>query len=169
VTGLRTNVAKSEIYDINCEVESTQIADSFRGKIGQFPYKYLGLSLHIGRMKREAEQILIDKIGAKLVGWKGRLLTKSVRLALVQSVLSSIPTYHMSVFTLSKWKIKKIDRIKRNFLWKGSDDARTGHCLVNWQRVTRPKNTWRTGNQRPRRFQPGIEAAMDLASLGNAI
>ena len=34
VTGLRTNVAKSEIYGINCEVEGTQLADSFRGKIG---------------------------------------------------------------------------------------------------------------------------------------
>jgi len=48
VTGLRTNVAKSEIYGINCEVEGTQLADSFTGKIGQFPYKYLGLPLHIG-------------------------------------------------------------------------------------------------------------------------
>ena len=51
VTGLRTNVAKSEIYGINCEVEGTQLADSFTGKIGQFPCKYLGLPLHIGRAR----------------------------------------------------------------------------------------------------------------------
>jgi hypothetical protein len=70
---------------------------------------------------------------------KGRLLNKSGRLQLVQSVLSSIPTYYMSVFSISKWTVKKIDRIQRNFLWKGSEDAWGGHCLVNWRRVYHAK------------------------------
>jgi hypothetical protein len=29
----------------------------------------------------------------------------------------------MTAFTLSKWAIKRIDRIRRNFLWKGSEEA----------------------------------------------
>jgi hypothetical protein len=45
----------------------------------------------------------------------------------------------MTVFPLSKWAIKKIDRIRRNFLWHGSDEPRKGSCLVNWKRVQRPK------------------------------
>jgi len=45
----------------------------------------------------------------------------------------------MTVFSLSKWAMKKIDRIRRNFLWKGSEDAQGGHCLVNWRRVCRAK------------------------------
>lgn len=45
----------------------------------------------------------------------------------------------MTAFTLSKWAIKKIDRIRRNFLWKGAEDARSGHYLVNWRSVTRQK------------------------------
>jgi hypothetical protein len=40
---------------------------------------------------------------------------------------------------LSKWAIKRIDRIHINFLWLGAEAARRGHCHINWQRVQRPK------------------------------
>jgi hypothetical protein len=59
---------------------------------------------------------LIDKVVRKLPRWKGKLMNKSGHLALVNSVLSSIVLYHMIVFTLSKWDIKKIDKIGRNFI-----------------------------------------------------
>jgi hypothetical protein len=101
--------------------------------------KYLGLPLQIGRLKREDEQVLVDRVVGKLPRWKGWLMNKSSRLTLVNSVLSSIVLYNMTVFTLSKWAIKKIDKIRRNFLWQGSENARGGHCLVNWKRVQRPK------------------------------
>jgi hypothetical protein len=82
---------------------------------------------------------LVDKVAGKLPKWKGKLLNKSSRLILVNSVLSSVVLYHMTVFPLSKWVIKKIDKIRRGFLWHGSDDVRRGNCLVNWRRVQRPK------------------------------
>jgi hypothetical protein len=47
--------------------------------------------------------------------------------------------YHMTVFPLSKWAIKKIDKIRRNFLWYGYEEPKGGHCLVSWKRVQRPK------------------------------
>jgi hypothetical protein len=51
-----------------------------------------------------------------------------------------MPTYHLTVFPLAAWAIKKIDKIKRSFLWKGEDNANGGHCLVNWPTVTIPKD-----------------------------
>lgn len=45
----------------------------------------------------------------------------------------------MTSFTLSKWAIKRIDRIRRNFLWSGTNDTRAGKYWVNWRRVCRPK------------------------------
>jgi hypothetical protein len=54
-------------------------------------------------------------------------------------VLSSIIIYHMTVFALSKWTIKKIDRIRKSFLWTGTDKATGGQCLVNWKRVQCPR------------------------------
>lgn len=35
--------------------------------------------------------------------------------------------------------LKRINKIRRGFLWKGSEEASGGHCLVNWAKVQRPK------------------------------
>ena len=51
-----------------------------------------------------------------------------------------MPTYHLTVFPLAAWAKKKIDKIRRSFLWKGEENANGGHCLVNWPTVTRPKD-----------------------------
>jgi hypothetical protein len=87
------------------------------------------------RIKVGNEQVLIDKVVGKLPNWKGKLLNKAVWLTLIKSVLTSVVIYHMTVFPLSKWAIKKIDKIRPSFLWQGNEDVRGGHCLVNWKQV----------------------------------
>lgn len=57
---------------------------------GQFLGKYLGLHLHIGRLRHEAQR------QRKITRLAGTPLNKIRRLALVQSVLSSILTYHVN-------------------------------------------------------------------------
>jgi hypothetical protein len=42
-------------------------------------------------------------------------------------------------FDLKKWSIKKLDKIRRGFLWKGSEEEKGGHCLVHWAKVQKPK------------------------------
>ena len=139
-TGLFTNMQKSKLFPIQCATtDLAEITAAFPGRSCQFPYRYLGLPFRIGRTQRADEQILIDKIGARLPGWKGRLLTKAGRLTLVNDVLSSIPTYHLTIFPLSKWAIKRIDKLRHSFLWRGEESAKGGHCKVNWKRVCRPK------------------------------
>jgi hypothetical protein len=40
-----------------------------------------------------------------------------------------------------QWRMfKAIDKIRRGYLWRGRKDAKGGHCLVAWTKVTRPKN-----------------------------
>jgi len=51
-----------------------------------------------------------------------------------------MPIYHLTIFLLAAWAKKKIDRIRRSYLWKGEDNANNGHCLVNWPTVARPKD-----------------------------
>jgi hypothetical protein len=43
------------------------------------------------------------------------------------------------VFNLKKWAFKNLDKIRRNFLWEGAEQANGGHCLVQWAKVQKPK------------------------------
>jgi hypothetical protein len=54
-------------------------------------------------------------------------------------VLSSLPIYFLTVFPIKKWAFKKMDKIRRSFLWKGTGGCSGGHCLVRWDHVKRPK------------------------------
>jgi hypothetical protein len=114
------------------------ILGEFQVRQANFPCNYLSMPLKLGHLTRQNGQKLVDKVAARLPGWKGKLLTKIGCLTLVNLVLSSIVIYHMTAFHLSKWAIKRIDKICMNFLWIGSEDALGGHCMVNWKMVQRP-------------------------------
>jgi hypothetical protein len=111
-SGLLANVNKSAVYPIQCDgLDVEQIIEDFGCPILQFPCTYLGLPLHTRALRRVDFQPLIDKIGGRLAGWKGRFLNKAGRLTLVNMVLTSIPAYFLSFFILKKWAIKRIDKL----------------------------------------------------------
>lgn len=82
---------------------------------------------------------MIDKVASRLPRWRGKLLNAATRLALVNSVLSTIPTSMVTVFHQGKWALRRIDKIQRDFLWKFKNDGDKGICLVNRKVVCRPK------------------------------
>jgi hypothetical protein len=47
--------------------------------------------------------------------------------------------YLAMALDLPSWALKAIDKIRRNFLWRGRKKAMGDHCLVAWNKVTRPK------------------------------
>ena len=92
VTGLITNVDKSSISSIRCsEVDLQAIMQDFPATISQFPIKYLGLPLALGRLRRADLQPYIDKAASRLQPWKSKFINRAGCLALVKSVLSAIP------------------------------------------------------------------------------
>lgn len=95
------------------------------------PLLFLGLLLHFRQLGRVQVH--------RLPMWKGRFLNRVGRLKLVNSVRSSIPTYFLTIFNLKKWALKKMHKIRRGFLWKGTDNVSGGHCLVRWTKVLKPK------------------------------
>jgi hypothetical protein len=97
------------------------------------------MPLQLGRPKKQDEQKLVDKVAGRLASWKGKLLNRAGRLALVNVVLSNIPVYYMTSNALSKWAVKKIDKIRRNFLYKGDGLGGRPHCPVNWSGTCRDK------------------------------
>mgnify|MGYP005829042211 CR=1 FL=1 len=48
-------------------------------------------------------------------------------------------TYFLTRLTLSMWDIKKIDKIRRSFLWMAEEQASGGKCTVNWKKTCSPK------------------------------
>jgi len=142
VPGLVTNLEKSSIHPIHCEnIGLDHVLEPFPGACNTFPCRYLGLQLHTRSLQKNLHvQPLIEKIGNRLARWKGRLLNRAGRLALVQSVLSSMLTYHLTIFPLAVWARKQIDKIRCSFLWKGDDNANDGHCMVNWPTMSKPKD-----------------------------
>lgn len=75
---------------------------------------------------------------ARLASWKHKLLNRAGRVALASSVLTTIPSYYMQISWLPQSVCNQIDKISRDFIWKGSQNK--GVNLVNWQRVSLPKS-----------------------------
>jgi hypothetical protein len=98
--------------------------------------------------------------------WKARFLNKAGRLKLVNSVLSSMLTYFLTVINLKKWAIKKLDKIRRSFLLKGSENANGGrHCLVQWAKVQRPKQLGGPRGTGFRTFWKSLALEMAVVSM----
>ena len=139
-SGLVTNLEKSSIHPIRCDnIDLDHVLQPFQGTRGTFPCRYLGLQLHNRALQRIHVQPLIEKIRNRLDEWKGSMLNRVGRLTLMTFVLSAMPTYHLSVFPLATWARKRIDRIRRSFLWRGKAESNGGHCLVAWPLVSKPK------------------------------
>lgn len=136
---LHVNYGKSSFVPINvpnaelvCLILECQPTD--------FPVNYLGMPLTVQKSRREHLMPLVKKIERKLEGWKGNLLLRACMLVLVNSVLSSMHIYFMGCFLLPKWMIKRIDKVRKHFLWgKGEGDA-AEVPLINWNVICAPKH-----------------------------
>jgi mannosylglycoprotein endo-beta-mannosidase len=144
--GLNTNRDKCAAYPIHCDgLNLDEIMVPFSCQVHNFPCTYLGLPLHVRQLSKVQVQPLIDKMANRLPLWKGRFPKKAARVKLVNSVLSSMPTYFLTIFSVKKWAFKKMDKIRRSFFWKGIESVNGGHCLVRWEKVKRPKNVGELG------------------------
>jgi len=60
------------------------------------------------------------------------------RVTWVHFVLSAIPIYVLTAINVAKLFIKAIDKLRRAFTWKGSQQVNGGSCLVASEQVQRP-------------------------------
>jgi hypothetical protein len=100
-----------------------------------FPVKILGIAINRKKLRKTDYLPLIKWMSETLLGWRSNFLSRGGRLILLNSVLTALLTYFMSVFELPKWVIKEMDKIRRNFFWKGITSEQKGYILASWDSI----------------------------------
>jgi hypothetical protein len=84
-----------------------------------FSIKYLGVPVFPSRLKVIDWLKLEEKHSKKLEVWQGNFLSMGGRSILINSSLSNLVTYHMSMFFMPLTTIKRMDRARKKFFWQG--------------------------------------------------
>ncbi|KAE8788298.1 hypothetical protein D1007_37695 [Hordeum vulgare] len=96
----------------------------FQSSVGSFPRSYLGLPLSCDKLRPNDFAPLISKVDRYLAGWRARLLSRTVRLVLINAVLDSIPTYAMAAKHPPPPAVfAALDKLWRAVLWSVVDRA----------------------------------------------
>ncbi|XP_062118672.1 uncharacterized protein LOC133832328 [Humulus lupulus] len=115
-SGLSINSKKSQVYFGGVIVEDrSEILQVLLLPAGSFPLHYLGVSLRPTKWKH-----------------------MDCRLLLIQTVLSGLRNFWMSVFTLPQSIIKEVEKLCRQFLW-GASGTRSKFHLASCHQVCLPK------------------------------
>ena len=86
---------------------------------------------------QELWQPVIDPIPKKLDKWKCFNISRGGRQILCNAVLANLPTYCLSLFSIPQHVAVSLEKITRNFFWKGYSGSKLNH-LVNWNLVSLP-------------------------------
>ena len=81
---------------------------------------------------------VIERISSRLDGWQKAYLSFGGRITLIQSCLTHMPCYFLSLFKFPASVAAKIERLQREFLWSGIGEGKRDH-LVRWDVVCKPK------------------------------
>uniref|UniRef100_A0A803P8A0 Reverse transcriptase domain-containing protein n=1 Tax=Cannabis sativa TaxID=3483 RepID=A0A803P8A0_CANSA len=139
ISGLKVNLNKSQLLGICLSDEAVaQGANLIGCEVGKWPMTYLGMPLGGSPRKKTFWEPVLDKCAKRMDGWKCSFLSRGGRLTLIQSVLSSLPIYYLSLFKVPKMVLKELEKMMRDFFWEGGDLAGGDH-LVAWDEVCKPR------------------------------
>jgi hypothetical protein len=129
-TGLRVNYSKSSMVPLNMSQDKAEIMTGIFGcKMQEMPFTYLGLSMGTTKPRVEHYEPVMNKMERQLSSISS-LLTHAGRLQLVNSVLSSSPTYTMCSVSVPSTVHDYFDRIRRHCMWKSSDINKKSKPMV---------------------------------------
>ena len=133
--------------------------------------KYLGLPSIIGRPKKLVFAEIKEKVGKKLSGWKGKLLSAGGKEVLIKAVAQVIPTYTMSCFQLPKSLCEDLEKLMRSFWW-GQKHQETKMAWVGWKTMCKPKSQGGIGFRNLQAFNLALlakQAWRILSNLGSLV
>lgn len=132
VSGQCVNWNKSVLFPVN-KVDNIQVLARVRGcEVGSLSTVHLGLSLGAKSKALEIWNGVIERCEKRLSNWKRQYLSLDGKIILVNSVLDALPTYVMSLFPIPSKVLKRLDSLRRNFIWQGNKVKKANH-LVKWE------------------------------------
>ncbi|RVW27357.1 putative ribonuclease H protein [Vitis vinifera] len=137
-SGLRINLAKSEIISIGEVVEMEELAVELGCRVGSLPSQYLGLPLGAPNRAPYIWDGVEERVRRRLALWKRQYISKGKRVTLIKSTLASMSIYQMSIFRMPK-VVRRIEKVQRDFLW-GEGNMEGKIHLVKWEMVCTDKD-----------------------------
>jgi hypothetical protein len=107
--------------------------------VGTSPFTYLGLPLGLTKPLVKDYAPLICRIERRLSA-SSLYLSQAGRLQLINSIISSLPTYFMCTLKLPLTVIDIIDKHRKNCLRRGRDIRNKGYNLAAWELVQKTKD-----------------------------
>ncbi|GKU90755.1 hypothetical protein SLEP1_g4707 [Rubroshorea leprosula] len=139
MSGLRINFSKSSIFCYNVSEKWLKgSAGMIHCRVGRAPFLYLGMPVDGKSGNKKYWELVVNKFRTKLAVWKATTLSFGGRLVLLNSVLSALPIFYMSLYLFPNAVIEELIRIQRRFLWGGAD-LNKKIPWVKWEYVCRAK------------------------------
>jgi hypothetical protein len=138
-TGLKVNYSKSSMVPINISAQRLDhLASTFQCATGHLPFTYLGLSLGLKKPTVQECLPLVERIERRLIN-TSIFMSQGSKLQLVNSMLTSLPTFYMCTIKLPVEVLNQIDKYRRHCLWREGDINAKKPPMAAWKLVTRPK------------------------------
>ena len=102
------------------------------------PFTYLGLPMGTTRPLVKDFAPLIDRVERRLSATVS-FLSYGDSLVLINSVLSSQPTYSMCTLVIPQGFIEVIDKAKTRCLWRKAKNKERVNSLASWEMICKPK------------------------------
>ena len=106
----------SLFFSKNTSVEvKEEVKDMFGAQVIHQHERYLGLPTLVGRGKKKPFHRILDQVGRKIAGWKGKLLSTAGREIVIKAVAQATPMYTMNCFKLPESLCNELNVKMRNF------------------------------------------------------
>ena len=138
-SGLKVNLVKSELILVGRVEIVEELANDFGYKIGNLPSTYLRMPLGAPLKFVGVWDGIKERFRKRLAMWKRQYISKEGRVTLIQSTLSNLSIYFMSIFQLPRAVRMRLEKIQRDFMWGGRALEHKPH-LVRWPIVCEDKS-----------------------------
>ncbi|KAL8501989.1 hypothetical protein ACS0TY_021211 [Phlomoides rotata] len=120
LSGLKINLDKCSVMGINIDEGRIQaIAEILGCRVGSLPFSYLGIRVSSNHRRLSEWSFIIQKVKNRLRKWDDKKISLGGRIRLLNSVLSSIPIYYLSIYLIPKKIMREITSIQSIFFVGG--------------------------------------------------